>query len=102
MYAEDSINLLRRSGIDFDAHLEHGIEPTQFAELLISSGLILNEKVCWISFHSVFDYVYLLRLLLNRQLPENENEFDEFFRLFFPRSFDIKHIVVLHKNRKGG
>lgn len=38
MYAQDSIDLLQNSGLQFREHEEHGIEPIEFAELLMSSG----------------------------------------------------------------
>lgn len=44
MYAQDSIDLLQNSGLQFREHEEHGIEPLEFAELLMSSGeSILQE-----------------------------------------------------------
>ena len=50
IYAQDSIDLLTRSGIDFRRHEEYGIDVVYFAELLISSGCVLNDEVRWISF----------------------------------------------------
>lgn len=41
MYAQDSIDLLQNSGLQFREHEEHGIEPLEFAELLMSSGKTL-------------------------------------------------------------
>ena len=38
MYAQDSIDLLRRAGIDFTKHEEKGIDVLHFGELLMSSG----------------------------------------------------------------
>lgn len=40
MYAQDSIDLLQNSGLQFREHEEQGIEPIEFAELLMSSGKI--------------------------------------------------------------
>ena len=51
MYAQDSIELLNRSGIQFKRHEDEGIEVNDFAELLITSGLILTNDIKWISFH---------------------------------------------------
>jgi CCR4-NOT transcription complex subunit 7/8 len=51
MYAPDSIELLTKSGIDFQRHEEIGIEPNDFAELLITSGLVLSDDAKWVSFH---------------------------------------------------
>ncbi len=63
MYAQDSIDLLARSGIDFGKHEEMGINVETFAELLISSGIVLNDEIKWISFHSGYDFGYLVKLL---------------------------------------
>jgi hypothetical protein len=51
MYAQDSIDLLTKSGIDFKKHEEYGIDVEHFGELLISSGFVLLDDVKWISFH---------------------------------------------------
>ena len=51
MYAQDSIELLTKSGIDFKKHEEYGIDVEHFGELLISSGFVLLDDVKWISFH---------------------------------------------------
>lgn len=52
MYAPESIDLLKNSGIDFKRFEEDGIDPVYFGELLITSGLVLFENVKWVSFHS--------------------------------------------------
>lgn len=45
MYAQDSIDLLQNSGLQFRKHEEDGIEPLEFAELLMSSGnYLINFK----------------------------------------------------------
>lgn len=51
MYSPESIDLLHKSGIDFPRHETEGIKPSAFAELLITSGLVLFDEVKWISFH---------------------------------------------------
>lgn len=51
MFAPDSIDLLQNSGIQFQKHSTDGIDPFDFAELLIGSGLILMKNVYWLSFH---------------------------------------------------
>jgi CCR4-NOT transcription complex subunit 7/8 len=56
MYAQDSIDLLSKSGIDFKQHEMRGIDPFEFAELLITSGIVLNEDIKWLSFHSGYDF----------------------------------------------
>lgn len=51
MYAQDSIDLLIKSGINFQKHEDFGIDIHRFGELLISSGFVLLDDVKWISFH---------------------------------------------------
>ena len=51
MFAQDSIDMLQRSGIDFQKHAQFGIEISHFGELLISSGFVLTDVVKWIAFH---------------------------------------------------
>lgn len=45
MYAQDSIELLKQSGIDFQANEERGIDVQRFGELLMVSGVVLSDKV---------------------------------------------------------
>lgn len=51
MYAPESLDLLQNSGIELQRHHEMGIEPNDFAELMITSGLVLSPDTKWISFH---------------------------------------------------
>ena len=69
MYAQDSIALLKHSGIDFKAHEERGIDVHRFGELLMVSGVVLSSKVKWVTFHSGYDFGYLVKLLTCRPLP---------------------------------
>lgn len=45
LYALDSIDLLQQAGIDFSKNRTHGVDIQVFSELLMTSGLVLNEKV---------------------------------------------------------
>lgn len=93
LYAVESVEFLKSSGIDFVKHKHFGIDPVHFGELIMSSGLVMNESVYWISFHGSFDFGYAVKLLTSRELPDTEAEFSELLRLFFPRIFDIKHLL---------
>ena len=44
MYAQDSIHLLEVSGIDFAQMEARGIEVYRFGEILMSSGIVLNDE----------------------------------------------------------
>jgi CCR4-NOT transcription complex subunit 7/8 len=41
--------------------LQEGIDPIAFAELMLISGLVLMDDVKWLSFHSGYDFGYLVR-----------------------------------------
>jgi len=102
MYAQDSIDLLIRSGIEFSKNEERGIDVADFGELLMSSGIVLNEDIKWISFHSGYDFGYLLKVLTCKPLPADESEFFEVVRTYFPCIYDIKFLMKSCKNLKGG
>ena len=51
MYAQESIDLLQNSGIQFKKHEDEGIDINDFAELLMTSGIVLSDQVKWLSFH---------------------------------------------------
>ncbi|KAL1919339.1 uncharacterized protein VTP21DRAFT_2032 [Calcarisporiella thermophila] len=102
MYAPDSIDLLTKSGLDFKKHEENGIDVQHFGELLTSSGLVLTDEVKWISFHSGYDFGYLIKVLSCAPLPAEESEFFELLRIYFPCIYDIKYLMKSCKNLKGG
>ena len=121
MYAQDSIELLQKSGIQFKKHEEDGIDPHLFAELLTTSGVVFMENVTWLSFHAYvrggecgtfssyslffcrgYDFGYLLKMLTGKLLPDAENEFFELLKIFFPTIYDVKYLMKSCKNLKGG
>ena len=102
LYAEDSIDLLQNSGIEFEKHSSFGIEPSQFAEMLLSSGLVLMDNVTWLTFHSAYDFGYLLSQLTCQSLPESESEFLETLKIYFPNLYDIKYLRLSLDNLMGG
>jgi CCR4-NOT transcription complex subunit 7/8 len=102
MYAQDSIELLKQSGIDFARNEARGINIQEFGELLMSSGIVLNEDVRWITFHSGYDFGYLLKVLTCQPLPPTEAEFFELLKIYFPTVYDIKYLMKFCDNLHGG
>ncbi|KAF8895148.1 ribonuclease H-like domain-containing protein [Infundibulicybe gibba] len=102
MYAPESIELLQKSGIDFQRHEEIGILPNDFAELMITSGMVLSPDTKWISFHSGYDFGYFVKLLTAESLPTTEDAFFELLRVWFPTVYDIKFMMRASKVLKGG
>lgn len=101
-FASSSYAMLCNSGIDFEQLKKRGIEHKVFAEYFTISGLVLNPDVHWISFHGSYDFAYMLRLLLNKNLPDNENDFTNELIDYFPNHYDIRILVQGKENLKGG
>lgn len=95
MFAQDSIDLLQKSGISFEDHAKRGIDPEFFGELLMVSGLVLDDRVKWVTFHSGYDYGYLLKLLTSQELPVDEKSFFELLHIYFPILYDIKYMTSI-------
>lgn len=93
MYAQESTSMLQKAGIDFEKHDSQGIEPNDFGALLMTSGLVLLDDVHWISFHSGYDFGYLMKIMLCKPLPDDEVEFHKLLNIFFPSVYDIKFLV---------
>ncbi|KAK3170131.1 hypothetical protein OEA41_009517 [Lepraria neglecta] len=93
MYNQESINFLNDAGLDLDAHEKNGIDPRTFGAALIASGMTFEDDVRWISFHSGYDFAYLVKLMLCKPLPEDEAEYRKFLSLYFPSIYDIKYMI---------
>ncbi|KAH9060477.1 CAF1-domain-containing protein [Lactarius vividus] len=102
MFAPESVELLQKSGIDFERHEEIGILPNDFAELVITSGLVLTDETRWISFHSGYDFGYFIKLLTALSLPTTEEAFFDKLHKWFPVSYDMKTMMRAIKGLKGG
>ncbi|XP_007011965.2 probable CCR4-associated factor 1 homolog 7 [Herrania umbratica] len=102
VYANDSIELLSQSGIDFKKNKEKGVSAHRFSELLMSSGVVLNDSVHWVTFHSGYDFGYLLKLLTCKNLPETQAEFFSLIDIYFPTLYDIKHLMKFCNSLHGG
>ncbi|KAK9207828.1 hypothetical protein WN944_000175 [Citrus x changshan-huyou] len=100
--ASDSVELLHQCGIDFKKNNEKGIDVNRFGELLMSSGIVLNDVVRWVTFHSGYDFGYLLKLLTCRSLPDTQAGFFELINMYFPVVYDIKHLMKFCNSLHGG
>ncbi|KAK8611201.1 hypothetical protein V6N13_131262 [Hibiscus sabdariffa] len=102
-HAHDSVELLRRQGIDFERNRELGIDSVRFAELMMSSGLVLNDEVTWVTFHCAYDFGYLVKCLTGELLPFQLTKFLNLVRLLFgDRVYDVKHLMRFCAGLYGG
>ena len=92
-YNEESVKLLKNSGINFEKLKKNGIKHRDFAENIITSGLVLNPDIYWISYHGAYDFAYILKLLTNERIPMNEEEFIDILSLYFHNYYDVKMLV---------
>ena len=99
--SNSSIELLKHSGINFEELKYNGIEHKLFFDAIKTSGLVLNPKIKWISFHGSYDFAYLLSNLINTPLPKSEIEFTKILGFYFPNHYDIKILVKEKNNLKG-
>ena len=99
---QSSLNLLEQCGIDFNKLKKKGIKHKLFAEYFMISGLVLNPDITWISFHGCYDFGYLLKLLINTNLPDSEKDFLDLLDIYFINYYDIKTMVKRKDNLRVG
>ena len=92
MYSQTSVDMLRTSGVDFVKTATQGIDPKDFGSLLITSGLVLQENVTWLSFHSGYDFGYLVKVMFPSPMPEDDKEYLDMVRVWFRSIYDIKYL----------
>lgn len=93
MYSKESIDLLTTAQIDFKNHLENGIDPKEFGCLLFTSGLVTSENIVWVSFHSAYDFAYLIKILTGNLMQKREEDFYKFMKVLFPVFYDLKYLI---------
>jgi CCR4-NOT transcription complex subunit 7/8 len=92
-FSQDSINILSEAGINFQDMAEHGIDHMVFGDFLMSSGLVVNPEVQWITFHGCYDFAYLIKLLRNEHLPPTSPDFMKYLQHLFPVIWDVKVLI---------
>ena len=102
IYASESIELLRQCGIDFKKNIEKGIDVVRFGELMMSSGIVLNDAISWVTFHGGYDFGYLVKLLTCKELPLKQADFFKLLYVYFPTVYDIKHLMTFCNGLFGG
>ena len=109
LHAPESIALLQHQGIDFEKNQKFGVDIVRFVELLMSSGMLCNNAIEWVTFQGVYDFGYLLKTLIYRFLPTqqlmpmNLSHFIKLVKYFFRGPiYDVKHLMKFCPNLYGG
>lgn len=93
MYLTSAIELLQQSGIDFNRFRTDGINIFDFSQLLYTTGLIMNDDVTFVTFHSSYDFGYLIKMLICKPLPSDESEFMKVLDVMIPHYYDLKFMA---------
>ncbi|XP_058088263.1 probable CCR4-associated factor 1 homolog 11 [Magnolia sinica] len=102
-HAPESIQLLRQNGIDFEQNRLYGIDAARFGFLMKRSGLVGNNSVNWVTFHSAYDFGYLVRILTWQDLPEDMGEFLTLLKENFGNMvYDVKYLMTFCDSLYGG
>lgn len=101
MSAQESMQILETAGIDFDRLCKDGINIDTFGELVTTSGLLMNSRLKWISFHSSYDFGYFIKAITGQDLPSTIDEFSYILLKVFPYFYDIKYLINI-LGKKGG
>eukprot|EP01023_Acetabularia_acetabulum_P022559 TRINITY_DN22186_c0_g1_i1.p1 TRINITY_DN22186_c0_g1~~TRINITY_DN22186_c0_g1_i1.p1 ORF type:complete len:328 (-),score=42.08 TRINITY_DN22186_c0_g1_i1:322-1305(-) len=102
MFAPESIQLLKEAGIQFEKLEKFGVDMKKFGEQLMTSGIVLNEEIKWVTFHSGYDFGYLLKVLTCKDLPPTEMDFFKMLGFYFPHFYDMKYLMKFCENMHGG
>lgn len=78
-----SIAFLRKQGIDFAKNRDTGIDSRAFALKFKEYGLGRVSVLTWVTFHGIYDYGYMIKVLTGRQLPNTYNEFWMLVQAYF-------------------
>ncbi|PPS01683.1 hypothetical protein GOBAR_AA18980 [Gossypium barbadense] len=89
-------------GIDFKKNNEKCIDVKRFSGILMSSGVVLNDDVHWVTFHSGYDFGYLLKLLTCWSLLDSQARFFDLIKIYFLMVYVIQHMMKFCNSLHGG
>ncbi len=102
MYSHESIELLIQAKINFKEHTANGIDVREFGSLLTTSGLVMSDRIVWVSFHSAYDFAYLIKILTGNTMCEKEDDFYKFMNVLFPIFYDFKYLLAATEHSRKG
>lgn len=90
----DSVELLKRQGIDFLRNKKEGVRSEHFSRLFLRSLVYPMMNLTWVTFHGAYDFGYLVKLLTRSELPADLDSFMKLLWMFFGFSvYDMKLIL---------
>ncbi|CCK69768.1 CCR4-NOT core DEDD family RNase subunit POP2 KNAG_0D00160 [Huiozyma naganishii CBS 8797] len=92
MVSVESLELLTKSGINFEDHHQNGVSTYEFAQLMMDSGLVMDPEVTWITYHAAYDLGFLVNILMNDIMPNNREDFEKWVHTLMPNMFDLNLI----------
>lgn len=102
MYSQESIELLIEAKINFKKHSTDGIDIQEFGSYLTTSGLVMSDHIIWVSFHSAYDFAYLIKILTGNTMCEKEEDFYRFMNVLFPNFYDFKYLLASTEHSRKG
>ena len=100
MISGESLDLLRKSAINPEMHKTNGVKKFEFAQLMIDSGLLMDENVTWITYHAAYDLGFFIHILLNDIMPNNRKDFDSWVHEYMPSLFDLNLLYKIIRGYK--
>ncbi|XP_057800085.1 probable CCR4-associated factor 1 homolog 11 [Salvia miltiorrhiza] len=91
-YNPDSVAFLRSKGINFDLNKRRGINSRSFAAHFLESGL--GSGRAWVTFHGLYDFGFLIKILTRAALPDHLHDFMMLLRRYLGvQVYDVKPIA---------
>ncbi|XP_064957965.1 putative CCR4-associated factor 1 homolog 8 [Musa acuminata AAA Group] len=88
-----SIDLLRRSGHDFERNVREGISGDMCGNLLRQNLFNGDDESVYVTFHGLYDFAYVIKLITGgAPMPDNLGQFIASVRKTFGHFYDLKYI----------
>lgn len=100
MVSAESMELLRKAGVNFDHHKNNGVSIFEFAQLMMDSGLLMDQNVTWITYHAAYDLGFLVNIFMNDAMPNNLKDFEWWVHKYFPSVYDLNLIYKIIRDFK--
>ncbi|KAM7254042.1 hypothetical protein ACFE04_028226 [Oxalis oulophora] len=103
-YNRNSIEFLKKQGIDFENHRNYGIHSADFAWVFLNSNLVAwKSNLTWVTFHGGYDFGFMIKILTQHSLPSDLPSFIRHVVWYFGNKvYDVKHMIKPFNRWYGG